>query len=92
MSKPNTLQELCAETLVTQGGMNKIAKSIFTGTTEIFGGVEVYVITLPDFDVIPDSCQQFIRKALMFSKVENVLDYDERTAEVAEPYEDLESL
>ena len=74
MSKPNTIQQLYSSGDVTMRDVDRIASSIFEHTSQMHGILEGYVVHMPDFDDLPDTCKQFIRKALMSAKVQNVLD------------------
>ena len=82
MSKPETIQDLRAAGLVSERDVDRIAFLIFSNTHVMTAVVDGYVVTLPEFEELPSSCVQFIRKALGFSKVEDVLSYDTRTAQV----------
>ncbi len=78
MTKPNTLQDLHAQGLVTNGDVDRIARRFFTEMIgyEIVNVIEGYNVRPPNFDDLPDACKQFIRKALLFSTVVNTLDAD----------------
>lgn len=90
MTKPNTLQDLHAQGLVTNRDLEYIARRFFMDIKEntIIGVVEGYDVRPPNFDDLPDSCKQFIRKALLFSTVINILDTDK--PEEISPLESLD--
>ena len=73
MSKPNTLQDLLIAGEITEGDIKKIARDIFDGVTD-GPGPQGYIITAVHFDDLPDSCQQFVVKAIAMFTVENILD------------------
>lgn len=74
--KPDTLKDLLAGGHIELGEVKKIAKTIFDGETTA-AGPEGYVITAVDFDDLPDACQQFVVKAILEFRVNNILDLDE---------------
>ncbi len=76
MTKPTNLFELRGAGVISDRDVGLIAAGIFDGV-EAVSDIEGYVITLPKYEELPDACQQFIRKALMFSAVRNVLDGDD---------------
>ena len=76
--KPETLKDLLAGGHIVLGEVRNIAKSIFDGQMTA-AGPEGYIITAARFDDLPDSCQQFIIKAVLEFKVTNVLDAVEPT-------------
>lgn len=76
MTKPNSVQDLHRAGVVSDGDVGRIASGIFDGIESVHD-IDGYVVTLPKYEELPNSCQQFIRKALMFSAVRNVLDNDE---------------
>ncbi len=71
--KPETLKDLLAGGHIVLGEVRNIAKSIFDGKMTA-AGPEGYIITAAKFDDLPDSCQQFIIKAVLEFKVTNVFD------------------
>ncbi len=75
MTKPTTIQNLILDSGVSQRDVDRLARRLFTieDSTPI---IEGYTTTMPNFDDLPDTCKQFIRKALAFSTVVNVLDVD----------------
>lgn len=83
MSNPETLADLVRSGHATIGEVREIAKHVFDGETS-GAGPEGYVVTFPLFVDLPDHIQQFIIKAFQFSKIENVLDYNDRIDEQAE--------
>lgn len=76
MSKPETLKDLLKEGHISLGEVNKIAASIFDGSTTA-AGPEGYIITACTFDDLPDHVRGFVRKAILEFRVHNVLDRDE---------------
>ncbi len=76
MTKLTNMQDLRAAGILSDHDVGRIAAGIFDGV-EAVNDIEGYVLTLPKYEELPDSCQQFIRKALMFSAVRNVLDNDD---------------
>ena len=77
MPKPDTLKDLLAAGHISLGEVRAIAKSLFDGQTT-GAGPDGYVITSANWDDLPESCRQFITKAILEFKVENVLDAGER--------------
>ncbi len=82
MTKPNNMQDLRNAGVVSDGDIGRIASGIFDGIESVYD-IDGYIVTLPKYEELPDSCQQFIRKALMFSAVRNVLDNEEAFDEEA---------
>jgi hypothetical protein len=79
MRKPTTLKELLAGGHITMGDVRKLAKIIFDGKTTA-AGPEGYVVTAVAFDSLGGHVQQFILKAILDFKAENVLDHMSRWA------------
>ena len=75
MTKPNQLQDLIINGGVSQRDVDRLARRLFTveDSTPI---IEGYTTTMPNFDDLPDTCKQFIRKAIAFSTVKNILDVE----------------
>lgn len=81
MTKPNTVQDLLASGLVSQRDLDRMACRLFRTAREMTTIIDGYVVTMPDFVELPDTCKQFIRKALVFSTVTNILERVEPSSE-----------
>lgn len=73
MSKPQTIQQLIHDGVAGTKDVDAIARSFFDGKTT-GAWIEGYVATAASWDDLPETSKQFIRKAIGFFKVENVLD------------------
>lgn len=73
MNKPQTIQYLIREGVAGTKDVDAIARSLFDGKTT-GAWIEGYVATAADWDSLPDATKQFVRKAIGFFTVENVLD------------------
>jgi hypothetical protein len=73
MTKPKNLKDLLAEGHISYGEVERIATSIFNGTTTA-AGPEGYIITACRLDSLPAHVRDFIVKAILEFKVTNVLD------------------
>lgn len=93
MSKPKTMKDLVVGGFANLSEITTLARAIFN--TEItMAGPEGYLVTGVNFDDLPDTCQQFIRKAILEFSVENILDVettDQAEAEAPDPAEDEEA-
>ena len=76
MTKPSTIQDLLASGIVSNRDLDRMACRLFSSGREMTTIIDGYVIRMPDFVELPDACQQFIRKALVFSTVTNILDVE----------------
>jgi len=88
MTKPNKLQDLIIDGQVSQRDVDSLARRLFTieDSTPI---IEGYTTTMPNFDDLPDTCKQFIRKALGFSTVQNILEKNTELDAVLADADDL---
>jgi len=73
MNKPQTIQHLIRDGVAGTKDVDTIARSLFDGKTT-GAWIEGYVATAADWDSLPEPTKQFVRKAIGFFKVENVLD------------------
>ena len=78
MSKPTTLKDLMIAEGLTTGDVQKIARGIFNGDTELAHGPEGYVVIAPKWDDLPTLAKDFIVKALLESHIMNVLDVEKK--------------
>jgi len=75
MTKPQTLRNLKEGGYIGLHEIETIARQLFDGKITV-SGVEGYIVTLAHFDDLPESAQSFIRKAVLASTVENILDVE----------------
>ena len=76
MTKPNTVQDLMINGIVTLRDVDRMACRLFSSGREMTTIIDGYVVTMPDFVELPDHIQQFIRKAISTATVVNLLDRD----------------
>lgn len=76
MPKPETIKDLLIAGHIDKSEVRAIARSIFDGKTQ-GAGPEGYLFTAAKWDDLPETAKQFIMKAILEFKVENVLEHGE---------------
>jgi len=80
MAKFKTLKDMMIAGQLTTGEVRRMATCLFNDMMPLAGAPEGYTAKAPNFDALPDSCKQFIIKALLEGKVTNILDAQEVTS------------